>query len=121
MTGRARHLCCAALCQTRHPEEAAPVLGDLESLLGPSQFPKRHNEYPSLIEVRLEIQAHTLNGTYGGETVLSDIYRTVVEDGRSQDDDIVIYVITMISAVSLVGLGGYLFYTFRLRGDRKGD
>ncbi|MGA1819617.1 MAG: fibronectin type III domain-containing protein [Thermoplasmatota archaeon] len=71
--------------------------------------------------VDLEIEAQTLNGTYGGTMSISDSYRVISNGDRPSGERVMIIVISIVSVIALIGLGGYLFFTFRVRRDRKGD
>ncbi|MGA1792475.1 MAG: fibronectin type III domain-containing protein [Thermoplasmatota archaeon] len=101
--------------------------GERNIMIGPRSNGRITIELPEGLKldeellIALEIEAQTLNGTYGGTMNISDMFRIVSNGGRSSGERMMIIVISIVSAIALIGLGGYLFFTFRVRRDRKGD
>ncbi len=67
------------------------------------------------IEVILEIDTQTLNGTYGGTQEISRTFRVEGSNGSSGETGAMVAVIVIISIFALLGVGAYIFYMYRLK------
>jgi hypothetical protein len=75
------------------------------------------------VVMNLSVETETLNGTYGGTQELSATFIVESPSEASDEDNVVIKIITIISIISLLGVAVYLIFTFmiRARSDHKGD